>query len=238
MARKTLLQFSSPLSPWPLLAKLNQRARSATLFAFHLAPGVCFLGATPEKLFERKGTAFNTDAVAGTRPRGKTPEEDLLLEKELVANPKDQREFHIVKSFLSSALAPLAKEMAWQGPDTLLKTSHVQHLHNRLTGTLKENTTDTDLIRALHPTPALGGYPRAASLALLKELEPFERGWYGSPIGIVSQEETSIYVAIRSALLRDKSLHLFAGTGLVPGSRAEMEWAELEHKIQPFLELF
>lgn len=238
LARKTSLEFTSSLSPWPILSRLCNRAQAATLFAFQLSPHLCFLGATPEKLFQREGDLFNTDAVAATRPRGKTSEEDLQLEIDLLTSGKEQREFRFVKDYLHSALIPLSEEMKWEEADRVIKGSHVQHLYNRLKATLKHSISDSDLIHTLHPTPSLGGYPRKEALDLLREMEPFDRGWYGAPLGVIGNQKTSLYVAIRSALIQERSMHLFAGTGLVPGSTAEREWEELEQKIRPFMELF
>lgn len=238
LARKTTLQFANSLSPWPILSHLYEKAKHTTLFAFQLSPTLCFLGATPEKLFKREGNQFHTDAIAATRPRGKTPEEDLQFEQYLLTNKKEQREFNIVKDYLDSSLLPLCDEMKWEHADRILKGSHVQHLFNRLSAKLKNSISDADLIRALHPTPALGGYPREESLHFLRQIEPFDRGWYGAPVGVIGNQSTTLYVAIRSALIRDSSLNLFAGTGLVPGSVAEREWEELEQKILPFTELF
>jgi menaquinone-specific isochorismate synthase len=238
LARKTRLQFSQPISPWPLLRHLIEKATHATLFAFQLSPSVCFLGATPEKLFERVGNVLNADAIAATRPRGKTVEEDSQFEQELLHDSKELREFNIVKEFLETAITPFSKERRWEGPDQILKTSHVQHIHNRLNAVLKNQTSDAELIDALHPTPALGGFPRKPALSLLRQIEPFDRGWYGAPIGVISPSGASLYVAIRSALIRHHSLDLFAGTGVVDGSTAEYEWDELEQKIRPFTEMF
>jgi menaquinone-specific isochorismate synthase len=237
LARKTTLQFSEPISVWPLLDHLMEKAKRATLFAFQLSPSLCFLGATPEKLFERTGNVLNTDAVAATRPRGKNAEEDFQFQQELLNSAKERREFNIVKEFLETTVSPFSKEAKWDGQDKVLKASHVQHIHNRLNATLKTGVSDAELVHALHPTPALGGFPRDAALALLKRTETFDRGWYGAPVGMISPEGASLYVAIRSALVRGHSLHLFAGTGLVQGSIAEREWEELEQKIRPFAEL-
>lgn len=238
LARKTTLQFASPLSAWPILAHLLQKAKHATVFAFQLSPRVCFLGATPEKLFQREGDLFNTDANASTRPRGQTPDEDREFAEQLLTSAKEQREFHIVKNFLDRALSPLSQNMQWEGADRVLKASHVQHLYNRLNAKLKGDISDADLIRALHPTPALGGFPTREALDILHQIEPFDRGWYGAPVGTIEHNSTNLYVAIRSALIEERSLHLFAGTGLVEGSIAEREWEELEQKIRPFAELF
>jgi menaquinone-specific isochorismate synthase len=238
LARRTTLQFASAISPWLCLNHLIPKAKHATVFAFQLSPSLCFLGATPEKLFERKGTTLNTDVIASTRPRGKTLEEDLQFEQDLLCSAKEQREFHIVKEFLENTIAPLSREVRWSGLDRVLKTSHVQHIYNRLNAQIGHEISDEQLINALHPTPSLGGFPSKKALALLRQIEPFDRGWYGAPIGMISSQRASLYVAIRSALIQQRSLHLFAGTGLVQGSVPHQEWEELEHKIRPFAELF
>lgn len=238
LARKTTLEFTSPLSPWTMLKALKEKSVHTTIFAFELSPHLCFLGATPEKLFQREKNLLTTDAVAGTRPRGQTTEEDLKFEKDLLTSIKEQKEFKIVKDYLENTLTHLAQDLKWDGNDRILKNSHVQHLHNRLNVTLKNSISDAHLIASLHPTPALGGFPRQKALKLLKEVEPLERGWYGAPIGVIGQNRTSLYVAIRSALIQHKKLHLFAGTGLVADSDAKLEWEELEYKIRPFTELF
>lgn len=237
LARRTSLFFSHPISPWPLFNRLCEKARAATLFAFQLSPDLCFMGATPERLFQRAGSQLTTDAVAATRRRGRTPDEDLRLEKELLFSTKDQREFGIVKEFLTSTLSPLAEAIGWEGPDRILKTSHVQHIYNRIHVQLKNAISDADLVAALHPTPSLGGYPRKAALDSLSQIESFERGWYGAPLGVISPGRSSLHVAIRSGLICQHTLHLFAGTGIVHGSAAAQEWEELDQKILPFMEI-
>lgn len=238
LARRTTLQFSQPISIRSCLNHLVNTAKSVTLFAFQFSPSLCFLGATPEKLFERNGNELKADILAGTRPRGTTPQEDVQLERDLVNSLKEQREFTIVKEFLQQVVCPLSQKIQWDKQDRVFKASHVQHIHNRLNATLKGEISDAELIEALHPTPALGGYPREKAHALLQQIEPFDRGWYGGPIGVISPKCASLHVAIRSALIRQNSLHLFAGTGIVQGSVPEQEWDELEQKIRPFTELF
>ncbi len=237
LARKSNFHFSTPLSPWPILAHLRSKASQATVFAFQLSPHVCFLGATPEKLFKRDGLHLGTDAIAGTHPRGKTPEEDSHIAGQLLKNAKEKREFQSVSTFLQQSLQPISETFNWEwsSPRTL-KTSHVQHIYNRLSARLKPGITDAELIRLLHPTPALGGFPRERALPLLSTLETFDRGWYGAPIGMISSRGTSLYAGIRCALIRERTMHLFAGTGLVEGSIPEREWDELEQKIRPFTE--
>lgn len=236
-ARMTTLQFEKPLCIWPILRHLNDNAKHATVFAFQMQPDVCFMGATPEKLFERRKNTCIAEAVAATRPCGKTPEEDRQLEKELFNTPKELAEFKIVKDFLTRTFLPLTESMRWEDGDKILKGSHVQHLSNRLHVQLKPNISDAELLDALHPTPAVGGFPQKYALDVLRAMEPFDRGWYAAPIGVISPQETAFYVGIRSALIRHNTMHLFAGTGIVPGSCAEQEWNELEQKIHLLTEI-
>ncbi len=234
VARKTRLLTDQKLDAYALLREMQTQAQKATVFSFQLTPEACFVGATPETLYRRQGVKIQTDAVASTRPRGETPEEDILLSKELLENPKEQREFAFVKQFIQTALEPLCTDMEWNDEDSVMQISHVQHICNHLTALLKNGVTDHDLIATLHPTPALGGKPRSRALALLAQLEPFQRGWYGAPVGYISSQEADIAVAIRSALIRGKEIDLYAGTGIVKGSHPEKEWDELEQKIKTF----
>jgi len=234
LARQTTVPLSHSLSPWSLLSDLIQAKGQSTLFAFQMSPSVCFLGATPELLFKREGLFVTTESIAGTRKKGSTPEEEKQLEEQLLCSEKDLREFGFVKQALETLLLPLAKKGGWEGVDRVIKTAHLQHLYNKLCIELNNPLSDGELITLLHPTPALGGHPRKAALEFLKELEPFDRGWYGAPIGVISSETSAFYVAIRSALLKEKEIHLFAGLGVVEGSCPKAEWEELNAKISWF----
>ncbi len=174
LARKSSFSFVSPLS---LLAKLQTRANGATLFYFQLTKESAFLGASPEMLYERKGSLVTSDALAGTRPLGKK------LEKELVGSQKEQREFEFVRSYILSQLSPLCTEVNCEKPG-VRKTATLQHLYSRLSGTLKSGITDYDLLKALHPTPAVAGTPPQTALDFLQRHEPFNRGWYAAPVGL------------------------------------------------------
>lgn len=236
LVRKTTLHYLVAPSPWDILKQLMAREMRTTVFAFQFHEKSCFLGLTPEKLFEQKGDLLIADALAGTRPRGKTRAEDKQLEQDLLCHPKEKKEFFIVKKFLENALGSYTEEMHWEKEDKVLKTTYVQHLYNRLFARLNRNVTARELLYLLHPTPALGGNPRKEALSLIRELEPFDRGWYGAPVGVVSQDSASFAVAIRSAFFREDRVDIFAGVGIVEGSQAHLEWEELNHKMAPFLE--
>jgi menaquinone-specific isochorismate synthase len=234
LARQTTMSLDAPLSPFTLIEKLLNQNTHSTLFAFQMSPSLCFLGATPEILFKREGSFLTTEAIAGTRRRRPTQEEDTKIEEELLSSEKDRREFEIVKQSLQATLSPLSKSAEWEEKDRVIKTAQLLHLYNRLRIELKTDLSDAELITLLHPTPALGGYPKETALPLLQQLEPFDRGWYGAPIGMVSSQSSAFYAAIRSALIKEREIHLFAGLGLVEGSCPKKEWEELNAKMAWF----
>ena len=111
-----------------MMEALEEKADRSTQFAFQLMPHSAFFGASPEKLFQRKERHLRIDAVAGTRKRGASPQEDLQLEKELMDHPKDRAEFNMVKDFISRTAPRLAEDaLTWWESDAILKTAHVQH---------------------------------------------------------------------------------------------------------------
>jgi len=232
LAKKTELLFSHSPCVWEIIKRLKESAQASTVFAFQMTPHSAFAGATPEKLFHRINQHITIDALAATRKRGRTEDEDLLLEKELRAHPKDKREFALVKDFIHSTAYAFSAQCTWCGQDSILKTAHVQHLYNRAHIVLKNLVADHELIAAFHPTPAVGGFPRREALKLISILESFQRGWYAAPIGWISPRETNLAIALRSCLIQDSTLHLFAGAGIVPESCAEKEWEEIDHKMR------
>jgi menaquinone-specific isochorismate synthase len=98
--------------------------------------------------------------------------------------------------------------------------------------------TDAEVLRALHPTPAVGGYPGVEALEEIRALEPFDRGWYAGPVGWIGADAAEFAVGIRSGLVRGNTLALFSGAGIVAGSAPEGEWAEIEQKIGDFTRMF
>jgi len=228
MARRSTQMSKESLNAFEILSQL--KAKGAIRFAIQFSEEQTFIGATPERLFKRAGRTLFTEAIAGTRKRGKTDEEDLFLEKELLENPKEQREFAYVKTSIRNSLEPLCKVLTCEEEDSVVKTPNVQHLHNKFQGILREGVGDEEILKALHPTAAMGGLPRKSALEHLLHFEPFERGWYASPLGFISSAEAEFAVGIRSALVEKEKFHLFAGTGIVEGSIPEKEWEELNHK--------
>lgn len=227
LARQTTLTFDEPLDALRLTAFLRERAPRATVFACALGNGSWFLGASPEQLFRRSGNRITTEAVAGTRRHA--------LAQELLSSEKDLAEFRHVEAHLEESLAPLCGEIQ-RSEVSLRSAANVQHLCSETTGTLLTHTTDAELIAALHPTPAVCGAPREAAREWLKTHEPLERGYYAGLIGWSAPKSAQWTVAIRSALLEEDKLHLYAGVGLVQGSEPATEWNELEAKIGLYLD--
>lgn len=227
LARKTTLTFDEPLDALRLAAFLQHRAPHATVFACALPNGSWFLGASPEQLFQRSKNRITAEAVAGTRR--------LVQARELLSSEKDLAEFHYVEKHLEEKLTPLCGSLQ-RSMVGLRHAANVQHLCSETTGTLLTHITDSDLIRVLHPTPAVCGTPCEAAREWLKSHEPFERGYYAGLIGWSTPNCAQWSVAIRSALLEENRLHLYAGVGLVQGSDATAEWNELEAKIGLYLD--
>lgn len=234
LARRTTFQTIETLSPFHLLSKLQQLTSNVTFFALQFRAGEAFIGATPEHLYQRKGRLLFSEAIAGTRPRGKTEEDDRRERDALMHSAKEQREFHFVKDYIQTALTPLCRSLTVEKENSILKTATVQHLHAPFHGELKAETTDEMLLNTLHPTPAVNGTPKQAALSYLQDIEPFNRGWYASALGWISQNDADFVVGIRSALIESKAIHLFSGGGIVEGSSPSLEWDEREHKIGLF----
>ncbi|MBN1561882.1 isochorismate synthase [candidate division KSB1 bacterium] len=238
LAGKTLLTFQHPLHPLHLLQQLLQKNGHTFHFSFQFQHGVNFLGMSPECLFQRSGDSMLTEAIASTRPRGKTAGEDARLAREMSKSDKDLREHRWVKKMIVDRLTPFCDQIDETANENLLKLSHVQHLMSEFRTSLRPGVQNEQLVEALHPTPAVGGYPKNPAIERIAQLEPFDRGWYAAPVGWVSQDEAEFAVAIRSALVEEKKLHLFAGSGIVDGSDPHREWEEKRNKAQNFLQLF
>lgn len=238
LARRTELEFSGDVDA----ALLAERLEAATpgCFHFYVEPekGTVFLGASPERLFRREGRAIESEAVAGTRPRGASEADDAELRDELLASEKDLSEHAYVRTSIDEALGVLCEELEVGQDISEMKLARGWHLRSRVRGTLREGVTDADVLCALHPTPAVGGYPKSGAVEKIRDLEPFDRGWYAGPVGWIGPEGAEFAVGIRSGLMRGRSLALYSGAGIVSGSAPQDEWAEIEGKIGDFTRIF
>ena len=232
LARRQTLELEEAPDPFAIAATLEAKREGAFLFCIQEG-NRAFVGASPEKLFSRKGNQLTVEAMAGTRKRGKTLEEDLFLQNELLSSAKDLREILPIQSFLLKRLSPLCELPPAFSPISIYKTHNVQHLYSQGMATLKPFISDEEILQAIHPTPALSGEPQDRALDLIQKLEPFQRGHYGGVIGWKTNAASEWAVAIRSCLIEDKRVHLFSGAGIVQGSTGASEWDE-NHKAQLF----
>lgn len=235
LARRATFDFAARLDPLVLLKAVRAATPRCFHFCFQPAEDVAFVGATPERLFRREGRTVRSEAVAGTRPRGDSDRTDARLRDELLHSEKDLREHAYVRRSIRDGLAPLCEALHVDAAPTEMRLAQGRHLLSRATGTLHEGVHGSEVMRALHPTPAVGGYPTAEALAAIDRLEPFDRGWYAGPLGWIARGGAEFAVAIRSGLVRPDRLVLFSGAGIVEGSVAADEWDEIEQKIGAFV---
>ncbi|MEK6220710.1 MAG: isochorismate synthase, partial [Chloroflexota bacterium] len=205
-------------------------------FFLEFEPHNIFIGATPEKLFSLRGKAFDTMALAGSAPRGATPEIDATLGAELLSSEKNLNEHKLVVNEIIENLQAYSTDLQFEQSPKLAKYNSVQHLKSKISGVLDSDYDILDIIKFLHPTPALGGSPKERALEIIHELEDYSRGWYGAPVGWIDANwQGEFYVGIRSALIVDNEARLYAGAGIVDGSIAQEEWDETETKLSPML---
>lgn len=238
LARKAGLRFAEDVDGISLLRELRDVTPGCFHFYVEPVPGTAFVGASPERLFRREGRLVTSEAVAGTRPRGASSVDDEDLRDELLGSEKDRAEHGFVRVGIGEALRPLCEELEVEEGVSEMKLASRRHLVSRVRARLRDGVTDAEVLGALHPTPAVGGYPREGALEDIRSLEPFDRGWWAGPVGWVGADAAEFAVGIRSGLVRGRTLALFSGAGIVAGSKPEEEWAEIEQKIEDFTGAF
>lgn len=186
------------------------------------------VAATPETLVSVHGPNLSTHALAGTVRRSGDDRADGFA---LLSCEKNRREHDWVVRSIVDALEPLCGQITVADQPTPVARGPVLHLSSSISAVMREGQDVLHAVSALHPTAALGGYPRARSLAWLADNEGIERGYYAAPIGWVTREGGHFSVAIRCALLRDDSAWLYAGAGIVAASNRNDEWRETALKM-------
>lgn len=235
LARSVTLQRKGGFDPASILHELRRLHPACASFAVARRDAV-FLGATPERLLELEGLRVWTAAVAGSAPRGRSPEEDRQRAHELTESKKEQAEHAVVVRALHDALAPLCSELEISEAPRLLQLEGIQHLETPIRGLLREEASLLELAGRLHPTPAVGGTPREAALAWLDQHEDLERGWYAGPVGVIRRDGGGeLWVALRSALLGSETARLFVGAGIVSGAEPHAELRETQLKLRTML---
>jgi isochorismate synthase len=237
LAREVIVEAAAAHDPGPIFGAM--RAQFPACFCFCAGtPEAAFVGASPELLVRRSGAGVSTVALAGSTRRSSDPAVDDHLGERLLRSDKDRREHRIVAERIVRRLRPHAVWVETGPEPEIVKVANIQHLATPVIAQLAEPHSAIELAGMLHPTPAVGGEPWPAAAAPLTELEQMDRGWYAAPVGWMdATEDGEFCVALRSALLRDRDAHLFAGVGVVAGSDPEAELAETEVKLGAMLPL-
>ena len=237
LAREVIVGAAAAHDPAALFGAMREQFPACFCFCCG-TPEAAFLGASPELLVRRAGAGVSTVALAGSTRRSSDPAVDDHLGEQLLRSDKDRREQRIVAERIVRALRPHAVWVEAAPEPEIVKVANIQHLATPVIAQLAEPHSAIELAGLLHPTPAVGGEPWPAAAATIADLEGMDRGWYAAPVGWMdATEDGEFCVALRSALLRDREAHLFAGVGVVAGSDPAAELAETEVKLGALLPL-
>lgn len=235
LARETTFESDHEIDPISLLQSMSENYTHCYRFCFNPSPERGFIGLSPERLYKRLSTYMETEALAGTTSRSEEVKEDDYLKSLLMNNKKERVEHEIVVNMLKTNMERLCSEYEYDEHPKVITLPTVHHLYTHFKGILRSNIEDEHILEQLHPTPAIGGYPRGSALDWIKREEPLDRGIYSGPVGWVSYSSAEFCVGIRSALVQRDKISLYAGAGIVRGSQPEAEWNELEIKIKGYL---
>jgi len=234
LARRKILYADEPFSADTALGELCQSYQACTIFAIDNGVST-FLGATPESLVQVNQGRLSLSCLAGSNARGNTPEEDLELEKQLSESVKEQTEHAAVVAAVTASLKDFCSELNWYIKPEILKLKNVQHLLTSVNGSLYPGNSILDVVKQLHPTPAVAGIPTDRAMSFIRNGES-DRGWYAAPLGWTDHTGSGEFATgIRSALIAGNRAILYAGAGIVKGSDPEKEFMETELKFQPLM---
>ncbi len=237
LARELTVEAPAAIDPADKLGALRDLFPSCFCFCFG-SPEAAFIGASPELLVRRSGAVAATVALAGTTSRSADPAVDDHIGEAMMRSPKVREEHGIVVRRIERTLRPHSVWVHAEGEPFVVKIGNLQHLATPIRAQLAESHSAIELAGYLHPTPAIGGEPREPALAMIEELEGIDRGWYTGPVGWMdATEDGEFCVGLRSALLRDREAHLFAGCGIVADSDPAAELQESELKFEALLPL-
>lgn len=236
LARRFRLTGPRPFDIPSLHARLSERFPSS--FVLALGQGSdAFVAATPELLVRKTGRRVYSGSLAGSMARGRTPSADRRLAQALLESKKEQGEHAIVLRAIRQVLGPRCSALESPNAPSLVRLENVHHLHTPVTGLLRRPESVLSLVEALHPTPAVSGYPREPALGMIREVERFDRGWYAGPVGwLDAAGDGEFAVAIRSGRIRGREADLYAGAGLVQDSEPEAELKETRAKLRALLD--
>jgi anthranilate synthase component 1 len=229
---------ASPLSLYRALRSLNP---SPYMYYYDMGDHQ-IVGSSPEILVRQEhcdeGQKITIRPIAGTRPRGSTPEQDVRHEHELLADPKERAEHVMLIDLARNDIGRIAKTGTVHVTEAfgIERYSHVMHIVSNVEGILKDGMSALDVLRASFPAGTLSGAPKIRAMEIIDELEPVQRGIYGGAVGYLSfAGDMDVAIAIRTGVIKDQMLYTQAGAGVVADSVPELEWKETEAKARAVL---
>ena len=220
-----------PLSLYRALRSLNP---SPYMYLLNLN-GMHIVGSSPEVLARSEDGIVAVRPIAGTRKRGRDEAEDLAMEKELLADPKEIAEHLMLIDLGRNDVGRIAKTGSVNVTDQMVieRYSHVMHIVSNVEGQLQDGFSATDVLKATLPAGTLSGAPKVRAMEIIDELEPVKRGVYGGAVGYISWKgHLDTAIAIRTAVIKDGQLHVQAGAGVVADSIPALEWKETMNKAR------
>jgi isochorismate synthase len=239
LARTLELTGSNNIDVQFLLERLARRNQHGYTFAVDLGgtePGT-LVGASPELLISRRGLQVRSNPLAGSAARAVDSQEDIRRSQALANSVKDLHEHQVVAEAVAKGMQPHCRMLDVPDGPSLIHTATMWHLSSDIRGELAcADTSVLQLAASLHPTPAVCGYPNAAALALIDQLEPFDRDFYTGMVGWCDAEGNGEWVVtLRCAKVQGRRMRLFAGAGIVADSDPASEVAETGAKFRTML---
>jgi len=225
---------ASPLSLYRALRTLNP----SPYMIYYNFRDFHVVGASPEILVRLERDTVTVRPIAGTRKRGKTPVEDKALEEDLLGDPKELAEHVMLMDLGRNDIGRIAQIGTVRVTEQMVieRYSHVMHIASNVDAKLKPGLNAIDVLRATFPAGTVSGAPKVRAMEIIDELEPTKRGVYAGAVGYIGfNGDMDLAIAIRTAVVKDKTLYVQAGAGIVADSVPENEWTETQNKARALL---
>ncbi|MEK7811777.1 MAG: anthranilate synthase component I family protein, partial [Pseudomonadota bacterium] len=196
------------------------------------------VGASPEILVRLEGDAVTVRPIAGTRPRGKSPQQDVALAEELLADPKELAEHLMLIDLGRNDIGRVAQNGTVNLTEKMIieRYSHVMHIVSNVEATLKTGLSAMDVLKATFPAGTVSGAAKVRAMEIIDELEPSKRGIYAGAVGYLGfNGDMDLAIALRTAVVKDNMLYAQAGAGIVADSNPDSEWTETQNKARAVL---
>ena len=232
-------RMSQPFAAPPLSLYRALRSLNPSPYMFYYDMGDHHVvGASPEILVRLEDGTVTARPIAGTRPRGKTREQDLALAEELLADPKERAEHVQLMDLGRNDVGRVAQTGTVKVTDNMMieRYSHVMHIVSNVEGKLKPGMDAIDVLKATFPAGTVSGAPKVRAMEIIDELEPSKRGIYAGAVGYLGfNGDMDVAIAIRTGVIKNNMLYVQAGAGIVADSVPESEWMETQNKARAVL---